>query len=105
MTYDLRSPEYADSARLTKELERVFDVCHGCRLCHDLCPSFGTVFDRVDQEDGDVTKLVDGDWKRVTDECYQCKAVLPQMSVHAAARVGDRHPAPVAAQQGRAGAA
>jgi len=78
MTYDIRSPEYADPARLTKELERVFDLCHGCRLCHDLCPTFGTVFDRVDQEDGDVTKLVDGDWKRATDECYQCKLCFPK---------------------------
>ena len=57
MTYDMRSPDYLDEAKLKQELERVFDVCHGCRLCHDLCPSFGTVFKRIDEEDGDVKGL------------------------------------------------
>ncbi len=73
MTYDIRSPDYVDPVKLTKELERVFDVCHGCRLCHDLCPSFGTVLRRIDEEDGDVKGLNGGDWNQVTDECYQCK--------------------------------
>jgi len=78
MTYDMRSPDYLDEAKLTKELERVFDLCHGCRLCHDLCPSFGTVFKRIDEEDGDVTGLKPVDWKQITDECYQCKLCFPK---------------------------
>ncbi|MGH7725515.1 MAG: heterodisulfide reductase-related iron-sulfur binding cluster [Candidatus Eiseniibacteriota bacterium] len=78
MTYDIRSPEYADPKKLTQELERVFDVCHGCRLCHDLCPSFGTVLRRIDEEDGEVARLEPGDWNRVTDECYQCKLCFPK---------------------------
>ena len=78
MTYDMRSPDYLDEARLKQELERVFDVCHGCRLCHDLCPSFGTVFKRIDEEDGDVKGLKPADWKQITDECYQCKLCFPK---------------------------
>lgn len=78
MTYDTRSPDYMDEGKLTQELERVFDVCQSCRLCHDLCPSFGTVFKRLDEEDGDVTGLKPADWKQVTDECYQCKLCFPK---------------------------
>jgi NAD-dependent dihydropyrimidine dehydrogenase PreA subunit len=78
MTYDTRSPDYMDEGKLTKELERVFDVCHGCRLCHDLCPSFGTLFTRIDEEDGDVKGLKPADWNQITDECYQCKLCFPK---------------------------
>jgi len=78
MTYDLRSPDYLDPAKLHAELERVFDVCHGCRLCHDVCPSFGTVLKRVDENDGEVKALGAKDWDQVTDECYQCKLCFPK---------------------------
>ncbi len=29
-------------------MRRVFDVCHGCRLCYSLCDSFPTLFDLID---------------------------------------------------------
>jgi len=29
-------------------MRRVFDMCHGCRLCYSLCDSFPTLFDLVD---------------------------------------------------------
>ena len=78
MTYDLRSADYYDQGKLTAELERAFGVCHGCRLCHDLCPSFGTLFRRIDEEDGEVRRLGTTDWNQVTDECYQCKLCFPK---------------------------
>jgi len=43
-----RSDAFYDSAALEKELERVFDICHGCRRCFNLCASFPTLFDAVD---------------------------------------------------------
>src|SRR5580700_6302790 len=71
--YDPTDPQYFDPAALTVELDRVFDLCHGCRLCFNLCPSFPTLFSFIDAKDGDVAALTDGERDQVVDECYQCK--------------------------------
>lgn len=47
--YDITDPQYWDKESLNKELDRVFDVCIGCRLCFNLCPSFPTLFNAVDE--------------------------------------------------------
>jgi Fe-S oxidoreductase len=72
-TYDPTDPKYFDPAALREELDRVFDLCHGCRLCFNLCPSFPTLFDFIDARDGDVSALTDAEHHQVVDECYQCK--------------------------------
>ena len=58
---------------LNEELERVFDICHGCRRCVSLCGSFPTLFDLVDESE---TFEVDGvdkqDYWKVVDNCYLC---------------------------------
>jgi Fe-S oxidoreductase len=72
-TYDPRDPRYFDEADLRDELTRVYDLCHGCRLCWNLCPSFPTLFDYVDAHDGDVPSLTKAEQDQVVDECYQCK--------------------------------
>src|SRR5258708_21300551 len=41
-------PKFYDTRALEKELERVFDICHGCRRCFSLCNAFPTLFDAVD---------------------------------------------------------
>jgi Fe-S oxidoreductase len=64
---------YWSAEGLAKEIERVFDICHGCRLCFNLCPSFPTLFDAVDREHGDVRKLTAADNDAVVDGCFQCK--------------------------------
>ena len=46
--YDITDPNYWNSESLNKELDRVFDICIGCRLCFNLCPSFPALFDAVD---------------------------------------------------------
>ncbi|HEX4970762.1 MAG TPA: heterodisulfide reductase-related iron-sulfur binding cluster [Steroidobacteraceae bacterium] len=70
---DWRSPEYRDEALLLKELERIFDICHGCRRCFSLCNAFPTLFDAVDAS---PTGEVDGVDKKVywdvVDHCYLC---------------------------------
>jgi Fe-S oxidoreductase len=71
--YDPTDPQYFNPAALTVELDRVFDLCHGCRLCFNLCPSFPTLFSFIDAKDGDVSALTDGERDQVVDECYQCK--------------------------------
>ena len=72
-TYDPTDPKYFDPAALRDEVDRVFDLCHGCRLCFNLCPSFPTLFDFIDAKDGDVAALTDAERDQVVDECYQCK--------------------------------
>ena len=41
--------DFYDEDKLEKEMRRVFDVCHGCRACFNLCNSFPTLFDMVDK--------------------------------------------------------
>ncbi len=64
---------YYDREDLFQEMERVFNVCHGCRRCVNLCKAFPTLFDLVDNSD---TLGVDGvarqDYWKVEDECYLC---------------------------------
>jgi Fe-S oxidoreductase len=70
---DWKNPEFYSEAALFKELERVFDICHGCRRCVSLCQSFPTLFDLVDES---PTMEVDGvkkqDYWKVVDHCYLC---------------------------------
>jgi len=71
--YDPSDPGYLDAGDLHAEMDRVFDLCHGCRLCFNLCPSFPTLFDFVDQHDGEAAALTGPERDQVVDECYQCK--------------------------------
>jgi Fe-S oxidoreductase len=70
---DWRSAEFVDEAALEKELDRVFDICHGCRRCFSLCNSFPTLFDAIDASS---TLELDGVDKKVywdvVDNCYLC---------------------------------
>src|SRR5947208_15399941 len=72
-TYDPTHPKYADEAALPGEMTRVYDLCHGCRLCFNLCPAFPSLFDFIDRRDGAVDALTTAEQDRVVDECYQCK--------------------------------
>ncbi len=70
---DWKSADFYNEESLNKELERVFDICHGCRRCVSLCGSFPTLFDLVDESS---TMEVDGvdkkDYWKVVDQCYLC---------------------------------
>ena len=70
---DWKDPTFYDKQDLNSELERVFDICHGCRRCVSLCNSFPTLFDLVDESE---TMEVDGvakeDYMKVVDQCYLC---------------------------------
>jgi len=70
---DWQSEAFYDEASLFGELERVFDICHGCRRCFNLCNAFPTLFDAIDES---ATGELDGVprtvfWK-VVDHCYLC---------------------------------
>ena len=56
---DWKNPAFYDQASCEKEMERIFDICHGCRRCVSLCQSFPTLFDLVDATaDGDRKSVV-----------------------------------------------
>ena len=68
-----RNPEFYDHAALEKELERVFDICHGCRRCFSLCNAFPTLFDAVDDAPGgEVAGVERKVYWEVVDHCYLC---------------------------------
>ena len=70
---DWKNPDFYDQAKVEKELGRIFDICHGCRRCVNLCTAFPTLFDLVDSS---PTMEVDGvakkDFGKVVDQCYLC---------------------------------
>ncbi len=70
---DWLNPDFYSVESAMKEMERVFDICHGCRRCVSLCNAFPVLFDLVDES---PTLEVDGVpkekyWK-VVDQCYLC---------------------------------
>jgi glycerol-3-phosphate dehydrogenase subunit C len=70
---DWQGDDYYSRDSLNTELERVFDICHGCRRCVSLCDAFPTLFDLIDESD---TLEVDGvdsaDYGKVAEQCYLC---------------------------------
>ncbi|MEZ4335597.1 MAG: heterodisulfide reductase-related iron-sulfur binding cluster [Sandaracinaceae bacterium] len=74
LSYDPTDAVYWDEKALDGELERAFEVCHGCRMCFKYCDSFPTLFRFIDDEhDGDVRKLTREQTEEVVDLCFQCK--------------------------------
>jgi glycerol-3-phosphate dehydrogenase subunit C len=70
---DWKNPDFYNEEKCFHEMERIFDICHGCRRCVSLCQSFPTLFDLVDESE---TMEVDGvkksDYWKVVDQCYLC---------------------------------
>jgi glycerol-3-phosphate dehydrogenase subunit C len=68
-----RDPSFYDERALEQEIERVFDICHGCRRCFSLCQAFPTMFDAIDASPSGELDGVDKRvyWK-VVDHCYLC---------------------------------
>ena len=75
---DWQSEDFWDKGSLNDELERVFDVCHGCRRCVSLCDAFPTLFDLIDESD---TMEVDGvdkaDYDKVAEPVSYTHLTLP----------------------------
>ncbi len=73
-TYDPNHPRYLVEADVRAELTRVYDLCHGCRLCFKYCGSFPTLFEFIDaHDDQDAARLTSAQQDQVIDECFQCK--------------------------------
>jgi len=68
-----RDPVFTDETALNAELERVFDICHGCRRCFSLCHSFPTLFDAVDESPtGELDSVPKEAYWKVVEHCYLC---------------------------------
>ena len=70
---DWMSEAFYDQASLTAEMDRVFEICHGCRRCVSLCGAFPTLFDLIDETaDGELEQVDRAHYKEVVDQCYLC---------------------------------
>lgn len=70
---DWKNPDFYSQESLFKELERIYEICHGCRRCVSLCHSFPTLFDLVDNSDTlEVDGVAKADFWKVVDHCYLC---------------------------------
>ncbi len=70
---DWRAADFYDAEKLGAELERVFDICHGCRRCVSLCTAFPTLFDLIDAgKTGEIDGVERRDYGKVVDQCYLC---------------------------------
>ena len=70
---DWQNPAFTDPEAIDAELRRVFDICHGCRRCFNLCESFPRLFDLIDEsETGELDSVDSKDFKPVVDACTLC---------------------------------
>ena len=70
---DWKNPDFYDEEKLLTEMERIFDICHGCRRCVSLCDSYPTLFDLVDESDTfEVDGVAKEDYWKVVDQCFMC---------------------------------
>src|SRR5690606_25399289 len=70
---DWRSDAFYDEPALMQEMERVFDICHGCRRCFNLCHAFPTLFDAIDEsETMELDSVPKEVYWEVVDHCYLC---------------------------------
>ena len=68
-----KDPQFYDTAALEKELHRVYDVCHGCRRCFNLCTAFPTLFDAIDAApSNELDTVAKSTYWDVVDQCYLC---------------------------------
>jgi glycerol-3-phosphate dehydrogenase subunit C len=70
---DWKNPDFYKEAELFSEMDRVFDICHGCRRCVNLCTSFPTLFDLIDEgTTGELDGVEKNKLWEVVDRCYLC---------------------------------
>jgi Fe-S oxidoreductase len=87
MAYD--NPRFWDADHKQSELHRVFEICNGCRLCFNLCPSFDVLFRRVDaldphREEAEGKHLEDG---KIVEE-HEAAELLGRVTVSTESPVG-----------------
>ena len=70
---DFNHPDFLDQKKLDAEMRRVFDICHGCRRCFNLCDSFPKLFDMIDESKNEnIESLSSDQFAPVVDSCTLC---------------------------------
>jgi len=70
---NFNDPDFLDQKKLDEEMRRVFEVCHGCRRCFNLCDSFPKLFEMIDKsKNEDVESLSSNQFSNVVDACTFC---------------------------------
>jgi glycerol-3-phosphate dehydrogenase subunit C len=70
---DWRDADFYDLEKVEAEMERVFDICHGCRRCFNLCDSFPRLFDLIDNgPTGEMDGVKKADYGTVPEACTLC---------------------------------
>jgi len=68
-----QDPDYTDAEKLDAELRRVFDICHGCRRCFNLCASFPRLFELIDgSKTGELDSVDSAGFAPVIEACTLC---------------------------------
>ncbi len=68
-----QDPDFTDRKKTEAEMHRIFDICHTCRRCFNLCDAFPRLFDLIDNsESGELDTVAPADYKRVADACTLC---------------------------------
>ena len=68
-----QTAQFQDREDLISEMERVFDICHGCRRCVNLCDTFPTLFNLIDDSDTlEIDSVDPDDYDKVVEQCYLC---------------------------------
>jgi glycerol-3-phosphate dehydrogenase subunit C len=66
-------PDFYDRGKTEAEMHRIFDVCHTCRRCFNLCDAFPRLFDLIDNsESGELDTVAPADFQKVADACTLC---------------------------------
>lgn len=76
--FDPNDERYWDARDLESEMRRVFEICHGCRMCVGYCGTFPDVFARVDRSIDQrgatgAEQLDAAAFASATELCWQCK--------------------------------
>ena len=71
----------ADPQQLNRETLRIYEICDGCRRCFNLCPSFNTLLDGIDRNDGDVRRLTPADHRRIEENFMAASVRLSREEV------------------------
>ena len=80
LSFDPASRGFFDPAAVDRELRRVADICHTCRRCYNLCPSFDVLFRALDRPGGrrrGRAARARGTSSEFSDLCFECKLCIP----------------------------
>ncbi|HEY5071035.1 MAG TPA: heterodisulfide reductase-related iron-sulfur binding cluster [Caulobacteraceae bacterium] len=68
-----RDAAFYEMPKVEAEMERIFDICHGCRRCFNLCDAFPRLFDLIDNgPSGEVDGVAKADYAKVAEACTFC---------------------------------